>query len=286
MNSLRQYNDLSLRERAAIIHTAVKNGYRSLPDIVDAYNKFADGGITLPTVVVTPRASYVQYTGEETNVPTLQDYYNARAEETAVNAAYNILNQKAPLVPLIPSQSTISRAAGLFGMPDSERINRYGVLTDPQTCIYTATGMYCNPDNQVSGNKTFAENPQKYGFIEVPNNSSQVGDLMQFNRNRLFGLLNTPHHSTIITGYNDKGQPALSYSNGDSTEWTTDDKGNKVHSMKYDNDNWNAEWNQGPRDTWDWSSLYSIGTPHRFRFIGSNSDRIKWNKEHKEKYKK
>ena len=44
MNSLRQYNDLSLRERAAIIHTAVKNGYRSLPDIVDAYNKFADGG--------------------------------------------------------------------------------------------------------------------------------------------------------------------------------------------------------------------------------------------------
>ena len=44
MNSLRQYNDLSLRERAAIIHTAVKNGYRSLPDIVDAYNKFAEGG--------------------------------------------------------------------------------------------------------------------------------------------------------------------------------------------------------------------------------------------------
>lgn len=44
MNSLRQYNDLSLRERAAIIHTAVKNGYRSLPDIVDAYNRFADGG--------------------------------------------------------------------------------------------------------------------------------------------------------------------------------------------------------------------------------------------------
>lgn len=55
--------------------------------------------------------------------------------------------------------------------------------------------------------------------------------------------------------------------------------------MKYDNDNWNAEWNQGPRDTWDWSSLYSIGTPHTFRFIGSNSDRIKWNKEYKEKYK-
>jgi len=44
MNSLRQYNDLSLRERAAIIHTAVKNGYRSLPDIVDAYNRFAEGG--------------------------------------------------------------------------------------------------------------------------------------------------------------------------------------------------------------------------------------------------
>ena len=44
MNSLRQYNDLSLRERAAIIHTAVKNGYRSLPDIVNAYNRFAEGG--------------------------------------------------------------------------------------------------------------------------------------------------------------------------------------------------------------------------------------------------
>ena len=44
LQSLRQYNDLSLRERAAIIHTAVKNGYRSLPDIVDAYNRFAEGG--------------------------------------------------------------------------------------------------------------------------------------------------------------------------------------------------------------------------------------------------
>lgn len=38
------YEDLSLRERAAIIKTAVHNGYRHLPDIVDAYNKFDKGG--------------------------------------------------------------------------------------------------------------------------------------------------------------------------------------------------------------------------------------------------
>lgn len=38
------YRDLSLRERAQIIHTAVKNGYRDLSSIQDAYNRFATGG--------------------------------------------------------------------------------------------------------------------------------------------------------------------------------------------------------------------------------------------------
>lgn len=38
------YKDLNIRERAAIIHTAVQNGLTRLSDIKEAYNSFAEGG--------------------------------------------------------------------------------------------------------------------------------------------------------------------------------------------------------------------------------------------------
>lgn len=37
-----KYEDLSLRERASVIHSAVQNGLRSLPDIIKAYNEVSD----------------------------------------------------------------------------------------------------------------------------------------------------------------------------------------------------------------------------------------------------
>lgn len=38
------YKDLSIRERAAVIKTAVSNGITTLPEIKEAYNKFDEGG--------------------------------------------------------------------------------------------------------------------------------------------------------------------------------------------------------------------------------------------------
>lgn len=66
------YEDLSLRERAAIIKTAVHNGYRHLPDIVDAYNKFDEGGElynagNLPEVIVEGRQHIPVETRNDTN---------------------------------------------------------------------------------------------------------------------------------------------------------------------------------------------------------------------------
>jgi len=240
--------------------------------------KYEDGGEVhqLAEVVVTPRGNYTRYTGNETTPPTLQEYQEARARGFQVRAINQMVKQQAPIVPQIPSQNIISRGLGYLGMSDKTRISLFGTEDNPQTCINTATSMY-GPYSRVSGNQTFAEDPSKYGFIPISMKDAQEGDLMQFDNKR--GI---PHHMTMITEFNSKGQPALSYSNGESTEWTIDENGKRVHSMKYDNDNWNPNWEQEE----DYTSLHSIGTPHTYRYVGTKRDKSLWTKEYNKKYKK
>ena len=54
-------------------------------------------------------------------------------------------------------------------MSDKDRISLFGYEDNPFTCIYTATGQYGDKGAHVSGNRTLWDNPNLYGFMQVPN---------------------------------------------------------------------------------------------------------------------
>lgn len=300
------WNDLSMSDRNEFIKVAVRNGLRTPEEIRSKYNEFADGGTLkslpkpfsyqpipsvrydgggtldnpniLPEAVVTPRGSYIRYNGDEYVTPTYRQYEKARAQEERVNAVNKMLQQESPVVPVIPSQSLLSKGLGYLGFSDEARLKMFDPETNVQTCINTATSMY--PSSRVSGNKTFADNPLLYGFVPISNRRAEVGDLMQFNNSK-----NVPHHMTMITGFNANGEPALSYSNGETGQWTVNADGYNVEvvpSMKQDNDNWNSNWEAEE----DHTSLYSIGTPHTYRYVGTQKDKRTWQREYKKKFKR
>lgn len=226
--------------------------------------------LELPTVVVTPRGNYLEYIGSESNIPTLQEFITSKANAVRIAAANKILKQKKPVVPRIPKRSIPSiLSAKVLNMSDEERINKFGVETNPATCINTATAMY-GESHRVPGNKTFAKNPAKYGFSEVPFEKSNVGDLVQF-----YTTPDHPYHMTLVTGINEEGMPALSYSNGASTEFSLDDAGSVVRSMKYDNDNWDFDSEE---------NLYNWGLPKTYHFVGNKKDQARWVKEYNKLY--
>lgn len=229
----------------------------------------------LPEVVVTPRVNYISYSGNESYSPDILSFIKSKIDEKKATAVSKILKQKQPLIPKVPNRNIRSTISAKLGMSDKERIQKYGYQDSPATCIYTATSMY-GPDSTVTGNKTFTQNPEKYGFTLT--DSPQIGDLAQFYSNT-----NSPVHMTVVTGFNDKNQPALSYSNGEVGEWTDPEDGTPlIHNMKYDNDNWNPNW----KEDWDDNSLYSIGTPKYYKYIGTKDDFKNWLTEYHNKYGK
>lgn len=220
--------------------------------------RYDDGGeitnINLPEFTIMPRDSFVTYTGEETIAPTQEEYIKSKQNEARVLAGHKMLNIEKPVMPIIPSQSLQSKAMGYLGMSDQERINRYGICLDPQTCIYTVTSMYPK-ENRVSGTETFADNSLNYGFIPVQN--GVFGDIGLFDG-----------HGTMITGFNNKRQPILSYSRG----------GLDASNILIDIDNW--ENSQGDH------YLGGMGPMTSYRFIGTPSQQNKWIREYKSKYHK
>ena len=222
-------------------------------------NKFDEGGlnVTLPEVVVSPRNSYYNYTGEETNVPTWEEFAIAKQEEARDNAYLKMLDQKVPLIPRVPSQDPWSKFINRsmkywLNSSDEDVMKVVGVEERPHTCAYTATGQY-DKCNQVSGNITFKNNPRKYGFKET--NNPRVGDLIQFSYNDI------PYHMGMVTGFDANGEPVISYSNGDID----------AEAMRHDMDTWKHDF-----DGADWKY---------FTFKGNNANSLKWRKEYKRKYK-
>lgn len=263
------YKDLSLKEKSELFKLMVSNGITDINEIERIYNsyqgrgkinKFEEGGlnITLPEVVVSPRNSYYNYTGEETNVPTWEEFAIAKQEEARDNAYLKMLDQKVPLIPRVPSQDPWSKFINRsmkywLNSSDEDVMKVVGVEERPHTCAYTATGQY-DKCNQVSGNITFKNNPRKYGFKET--NNPRVGDLIQFSYNDI------PYHMGMVTGFDANGDPVISYSNGDID----------AEAMRHDMDTWKHDF-----DGADWKY---------FTFKGNNANSLKWRKEYKKKYKK
>ena len=88
-----------------------------------------------------------------------------------------------------------------------DNLKKTTTLCQGASCIYTATDNY-GKQYRVSGNQTFAANPSKYGFKEVPNDSIQPSDIVQFISR------NTPYHAVIYDSKDATGENLYNYSDG------------------------------------------------------------------------
>lgn len=255
------WNKLSMKDRAEYIKLGVANGITSLDEIRNVYNQYAEGGeldVVLPELVVTPESSYLKYTGEETTVPTMDEYIGSRINETRHDAYLGMLHQKEPLIPRVPNRRSMTRAIGaslldFLGLDTEEIIDIVGLDEDALTCAWTSTGQY-PASSRVSGNKTFADNHKKYGFIK--SNEPKVGDLMVAHREDTY----EPYHMTMVTGFNNSGIPLLTYSNG----------GHYPEDMVHNSENWQ-------------DYLPNI---INYTYVGTQEEKDKWRKEYKNLYKK
>lgn len=255
------WNKLSMKDRAEYIKLGVANGITSLDEIRKVYNQYAGGGeldVVLPELVVTPESSYINYTGEETVVPTMDEYIKAKIDETRHSAYLNMLHQETPLVPRVPDRTSRVKAAkasllGYLGYNTEEIIDKVGLDKDALTCAWTSTGQYPE-SSRVSGNKTFADNHQKYGFVR--SNEPKVGDLMVAHRDKTY----IPYHMTMVTGFNDYGIPLLSYSMG----------GHSPEDMIHNSEDWQED----------------LPNIINYTYVGTQKERDKWKKEYKKLYNK
>lgn len=220
-------------------------------------------------------------------VPTREEYITSKIDST-INAALNksrtrkegiapilyTINNSDPDIRKKNVESALNRAetfqrealleADMGNMDIARRYRQYAIneyeLAEKQLtncsidsiygpgCIYTATDNY-GKQYRVSGNRTFAANPNKYGFVKINTKDRQPGDLQQH-------LAGNPIHMMIFNGYDEKGKPRYNYSSGEP--------------MKV-NANYPINEEDGHR----------IDT---FRFVGTPADSVKWTNEYNELY--
>lgn len=249
------WDKLSMAEKAAYIRVGVQNGITSLNDIKKAYNTYADGGTMLPEVVVTPRMNYINYTGEETNAPTLEQYKQARRDEIRANALLNMQNTTEPTVPSLPSPlgRIFKRIAGDW-YDDKDVKFIFGTDKNPNTCLSTVTSKY---GRTISGNKTFRDNYRNYGFIEVPEEERDHGDIVQ-----TIGRRGAPSHAAMVSGFTRDGKMLIDQSRGGVTSET----------IKHDVDYYDTK--------------PELRKKKYYRFVGNKDDNSLWEEEYREKYHK
>ena len=115
------------------------------------------------------------------------------------------------LAEYIAQQITSKRAASLNKsrnrtMPAMPIING---APNKNSCIYTATDNYGN-QYRVSGNWTFYENPDKYGFKPISLEQAVPGDITQvFDKG-------TPYHAMTLDSFDEQGRMKYNYSRGSS----------------------------------------------------------------------
>lgn len=247
------WNDLSMAERARMIAIGVSNGVINLDHIKEAYNKYTDGGIILPELVVTPRMSYINYTGEETDIPTLEQYKQARRDEIRAKALLDMQNTTKPTVPSLPSTlgRLFRRVAGDW-YDDEDAKFIFGTDNNPNTCLSTVTSKY---GRTVSGNKTFSDNHKNYGFIEIPENERNHGDIVQ-----TIGRRGVPGHAAMVSGFTRDGNMLIDESHGGVTPETIE------HDVDY------------------FDTRPELKRKKYYRFVGNEEDNNLWEREYNRKY--
>ena len=159
-----------------------------------------NAGTLKEVTVCTPRPVWQQdLTDRQWN-----DYFSGKYGKVGTAGAYKRLYAESAYsrmvnkrVPDVPSISSITKLLARIRQKDSY----------PWSCINTATGAY-GKEYQVSGNKTFANNPEKYGFTEIPVNSIRRGDIFQHYDK------DTPKHAIMFDSIAPNGSILFHYSNG------------------------------------------------------------------------
>lgn len=242
--------------------------------------KYQDGGHSdstevLPEVVVTPYGNYVNYTGEETTVPSISDFFEAKANAARVKAIGNMLNTEHPVVPAVPN-ALARNLLVRFGVSDEKAAGLLGYDKHPHTCIATTTSQYNDPEAFVPGNITFDKN--RAGFVQVGDYDYSPGDLVNLYYTGI------PFHSTMVTGVtksplgSEYGSPMLTYSNGgiDVPEEETHMRYN-MNNLYDDGDDETPDFEVMPGNVGD--TQYKV-----FRYVGSPSRKVDWGREYNSKY--
>lgn len=214
--------------------------------------KKCETGTILPELVVMPRFAYIQYTGDETYPPTYEEFEEAQVDKARVESINKMLSLNGPIQPKVPGRlargfQKINKFLGNpMQMSDKDAMNIFGYEKDPNACIYTVTSTFGHP---VASNKTFLQNPYKYGFVPV--GTPKEGDVMQLG----------DHHLMSITGRDENGNPTLTYASGNSQD-------------PYVKDN-------------DEFFYRDYVEPYRYyRFVGNEEDKKNWRKDYNKLYNK
>lgn len=148
----------------------------------------SDGSIIMRGIKITPRSTALARSREADSPNT--NFMNAQD----MNAVRRL------------------RATYLQDLPNS-------IMRKPHTCINTVTGFY-NPESTVSYNKNFTDDPEKYGYTEIPQTEAKEGDIIILSNNKNF-----PTHAVMFdkiatedSDYNgypySAGDTLVNYSNG------------------------------------------------------------------------
>lgn len=187
------WNDLSMKEKAAIMKVAVGNGIYKLSDIRKAYNEFAEGGDTNPnTVSATVDAIYESYPKEVSLGTPPHNYDFTYSDKWANEHGYFPDTRghrddrvKKPAHPSHPSRGTwegdrfILTDRGIedpnyvfFGLNDGEQ--------DPQATLIYKDGVVL-PEVTVSPKENYVFNSYDY-FKLYPSSSSEVNTYSTANK--------------------------------------------------------------------------------------------------------
>lgn len=118
-------------------------------------------------------------------------------------------------------------------------------------CIYTVTGDYNRP---VSGNYTFRENANKYGFKKIENKDIKPGDIVQFGGAR-------PVHALMANTPYSENRADMRY-NGSSGGESEDNI--RINATYYGD------------QPWDDVTAY--------RYVGNSADSLQWKNEYNQRY--
>lgn len=229
------YSDLSLKDRAQVIHLGVQAGLKSLKDIQSFYDsmhtepeadEFAEGGSIhiAPskkgtfTAAATKHGKSVQAFASQV-LANKENYSPAMVKKAnfARNAAHwhgeggDTTKVYSNYMDAIDAPKDVLGKLGLLGrmfarVQQDRGINPFG--SGISNCTLSAT-QWVDPNNPIMSAKTIVSNPTAHGYIPISAEDAIPGDLIIASNNQ-----GNSFHSMYIDGFDAENNPMVRYSRG------------------------------------------------------------------------